>query len=268
VKFEFSAADAMYPDYLRAVTRTTFCIVSDASQLTIQYLDADGDGLGDPDTYITACATAEGYVDNGDDCNDNQVFDPAIILLITENSGYAPDDGLVCSGSPVSLMASGGIDYLWSTGQVAASINPVILSDSTFYVTVTFGSGCKGVSFAVIKKEGKIVTNSGDTGLGSLRSVISCVSDGDIVTYDQPLVSTSSLNSRIFVNNTIAIEGLSSVERPDILMDFNQNTYGFQVTGDKILTLKNIDVTLLNNTVHPLITGEGSVVIDGLVKIK
>jgi hypothetical protein len=165
VKFEFSAADAMYADYLRAVTRTTFCIVSDASLLAIQYLVADGDGLGDPDTYITACATAEGYVDNGDDCNDNQVFDPAIILLITENSGYAPDDGIVCRGSLVSLRASGGTHYLWSTGQNMASINPTVLSDSTFYVTVTFVSGCKGVSSAIIRTKGKIVTNPGISGL-------------------------------------------------------------------------------------------------------
>ncbi len=34
------------------------------------YLDADGDGFGDPNTYTEECI-AEGYIDNGNDCDDD-----------------------------------------------------------------------------------------------------------------------------------------------------------------------------------------------------
>lgn len=269
VRFEFSAADALYPEYLRAVTQTSFCVVSDASGLTIQFEDSDGDGLGDPDRYITACFNADGYVNNGDDCDDNQLYDPAINLLISENSGYASNDGIVCSGSMAMISASGGTNYLWSNGQTMPGIFPSVMTDSTFFVTVTFTSGCKGVANATIKTEGKMVTNPGDIGYGSLRSIVSCAMDGDTITYDQPSVSSSALISQIFVNNTILIEGLNNIDRPVIFIDFSQNSHGFLITSGKSLTLKNMDMTTLNNNLsQPVFTGNGTVIIDGLVKIK
>ncbi len=41
-----------------------------ASPLTY-YLDADGDGFGDPSTAVTVCSPASNYVLNSSDCNDN-----------------------------------------------------------------------------------------------------------------------------------------------------------------------------------------------------
>ena len=40
------------------------------------YLDADGDGFGDPEISTMACKSTVGYVDNGDDCDDT---DPRIL---------------------------------------------------------------------------------------------------------------------------------------------------------------------------------------------
>jgi hypothetical protein len=36
------------------------------------YRDADSDGYGDPDDYIESCSEEAGYVDNPDDCNDDE----------------------------------------------------------------------------------------------------------------------------------------------------------------------------------------------------
>lgn len=36
------------------------------------YRDADEDGFGDPDDSVTACDRPDGYVDNGDDCDDTE----------------------------------------------------------------------------------------------------------------------------------------------------------------------------------------------------
>ena len=42
----------------------------DCVGLTTYYADADGDGYGDPDDSVDACAAPAGYVDNSDDCDD------------------------------------------------------------------------------------------------------------------------------------------------------------------------------------------------------
>jgi hypothetical protein len=38
------------------------------------YLDADGDGFGDENAMITDCDMPEGYIDNAEDCNDNDIL--------------------------------------------------------------------------------------------------------------------------------------------------------------------------------------------------
>ena len=46
-----------------------------AARLTTYYLDADGDGHGNPGVSVRAASPPAGYVVKGDDCND---ADPAI----------------------------------------------------------------------------------------------------------------------------------------------------------------------------------------------
>ena len=43
---------------------------TDVTSMTDNYLDADGDGYGDPATLLSQCAVPAGYVTDGTDCND------------------------------------------------------------------------------------------------------------------------------------------------------------------------------------------------------
>ena len=45
---------------------------SDAADATTWYRDSDKDGYGDPDSDRSSCEALDGYVDNGDDCVDDQ----------------------------------------------------------------------------------------------------------------------------------------------------------------------------------------------------
>lgn len=52
------------------------------------YLDADGDGFGDPNTFVDACEKPSGYVANGDDCYDeNPAVKPGQTGWFTSHRG-------------------------------------------------------------------------------------------------------------------------------------------------------------------------------------
>ncbi|MCC6463558.1 MAG: Ig-like domain-containing protein, partial [Saprospiraceae bacterium] len=65
---------------------------------------------------------------------------PTAAIDITETSGTADDDGVLCAGDAATLTASGGTSYLWSTEEDEASIT--VTSSGSYTVTVTDANGC------------------------------------------------------------------------------------------------------------------------------
>jgi hypothetical protein len=67
---------------------------------------------------------------------------PVAQIGVSENSGNANNDRIICEGKPVTITASGGISYNWSGGVS----NPFTVSPSagseTYTVTVTDVNGC------------------------------------------------------------------------------------------------------------------------------
>ena len=55
------------------------------------YNDLDGDGFGNIDDVTYACATPVGYVNNSDDCDDNQ-----IMYLDFDGDGYGVAEWVAC----------------------------------------------------------------------------------------------------------------------------------------------------------------------------
>jgi gliding motility-associated-like protein len=53
----------------------------------------------------------------------------------------------VCASTPVSLTASGGVNYLWNTGASTDNINVVPVVDTTYAVLVTSANGCMDTAF-------------------------------------------------------------------------------------------------------------------------
>ncbi|MBK7699639.1 MAG: hypothetical protein IPJ39_13340 [Saprospiraceae bacterium] len=64
---------------------------------------------------------------------------PSAAIAITETSGLANNDGIICSGANATLTASGGGTYVWSTGATTGGITTGIAG--TYTVTVT-NLGC------------------------------------------------------------------------------------------------------------------------------
>ncbi|MGB4847756.1 MAG: HYR domain-containing protein, partial [Saprospiraceae bacterium] len=69
-------------------------------------------------------------------------------IAISENSG-TPNDGNICAGASVTLTASGGGTYLWSTGATTAAITVSPAVTTPYSVTVTVGTCSNGASTTI-----------------------------------------------------------------------------------------------------------------------
>lgn len=67
---------------------------------------------------------------------------PVVTITVTENSGIAPNDGIICNGASATLTATGGGTYMWSTGANTAIITVSPTTTTTYTVTVTSSAGC------------------------------------------------------------------------------------------------------------------------------
>ncbi|WP_037299900.1 hypothetical protein, partial [Runella limosa] len=68
-------------------------------------------------------------------------------IAITENSG-TPNDGTICAGETATLTASGGTQYVWSTGGNSSVINAT--TSGTYSVTVSNSDGCSAEASVTI----------------------------------------------------------------------------------------------------------------------
>ncbi|HRI59222.1 MAG TPA: proprotein convertase P-domain-containing protein, partial [Saprospiraceae bacterium] len=75
---------------------------------------------------------------------------PVPAIAVTETSGTTNNDGIICTGAPVTLTASGGTTFLWSTGATTAAITVSPTATTTYTVTVTDGSGCSATTARTI----------------------------------------------------------------------------------------------------------------------
>lgn len=241
VSFTFIAKDPAYPLYLNDSIEVNLCIVADSSDLTVWYGDGDGDGLGNPLNVMYTCLQPEGYVDNNDDCNDEDPGNAGLEIQLTENSGVA-DDGMICSGSDVTLMANlSAPNYLWSNGAITQTITVNPLTTSSFSVTVSFPGGCSAIKTVSVEVEGTIVKDSTNAGPGTLRNVLGCALEGTTITYDYIHVQSTILTTPLLIDKDVIIAG-TPMEKPSIKIS---NSVGFvfiQILAGKTLGLDNVDI--------------------------
>lgn len=88
-----------------------------------------------PTETTTYTVTAFDEFDNSDE-------DTVTVTVNELPSVNAGDDQTICEGDTITLTATGGDDYLWSTGQTTASISVTPSSNTTYTVEVTNDNAC------------------------------------------------------------------------------------------------------------------------------
>lgn len=89
-----------------------------------------------PSIFVSPTITSYFYVTVTDVCGYSGI-DSVEIEVIVPHFANAGKDTTICFGESVDLTASGGNDYLWSTGDITPTITVSPQDTTTYYVTVT-----------------------------------------------------------------------------------------------------------------------------------
>jgi hypothetical protein len=100
--------------------------------------------------------------------------------------------------------------------------------------------------------EGLVVKNTGNTGYSTLRNVVACAHDGDVITYDQtaPIpINMTTLSETLIIDKSLTFMGLDINNRPEIRVDFTTlgMNPGLVITNEKTVIFKDIDMRENNN---------------------
>ena len=72
-------------------------------------------------------------------------------VIVNTNTTASVTSGVeLCEGEQVDITASGGVSYVWSTGETTATINANPSATTTYIVTVTDSNGCTATSESTV----------------------------------------------------------------------------------------------------------------------
>ena len=135
---------------------------------------------GSNNTFITVAPIVNSVysvtVSNGN-CSDTA----SVAISVFTAQAFAQTDTAICEGASVPLIASGGSNFLWSTGEQSANITVSPVITTLYSVTVTTGSCEASATVTVTVNAIPIVTTSGNMTINNGESV--SMSAGSSGTY-------------------------------------------------------------------------------------
>ncbi|MEZ4910042.1 MAG: SdrD B-like domain-containing protein [Saprospiraceae bacterium] len=184
--------------------------------------------------------------------------DPLPIVAISGNMN-------VCLNSSTTLTASGGIQYIWNTGETTASLTVTPLVNTTYSVTATDGNGCQAATST------QVVVNALPNVLIQGSDVI-CINETTELTATGAtsyVWSTGETTESILVSpsqtTTYSVTGTDSngcINIDSHTVSVNGLTINIQITGDDQICLGSTsDLTASGGVSYIWSTGETSTTI-------
>jgi uncharacterized delta-60 repeat protein len=140
-------------------------------------------------------------------------------------------NSVICSGSTVTLTASGGLSYNWSNGSNTASTLVSPASTTAFTVTGTDANGCTNTASKTVTVSGTCATSSVPCGITitNLNATSSAANVTGAVNYRFKFYNSSTnalLGTRVQASRTFTFNTMSNIL-------FYGNTYKWTVAVDK-----------------------------------
>lgn len=159
-------------------------------------------GAGSGAVVTVSPANATSYTVTGTDANGCSNSDNVIVLVNAQPTVAISGASSTCSGSPVTLSASGAASYVWSGGLgTNASISVSPTSTTTYSVTGTSANGCSSTTTHTVT-----VNTSPSISAGADLSMCA----GSSVTLSATGGTTYSWNNGIGAGNNISVSPTST----------------------------------------------------------
>ena len=184
------------------------------------YLWSNGETTSSITSSITGNFTVT--VSNQIGCSTTSAVNAVVVNPIPVATITAGGSTTICSGSPVSLSAPAGSNYLWNTGSTSQSINAATAGNYT--VVVTSAAGCSATSapttIVVNALPSAAISSSGSTTFCQ-GATISLSTTGGLSSYLWSTgETTSSLNVTTSGNYTVTVtnsNGCSATSSPTVV---------------------------------------------------
>lgn len=180
-----------------------------------------------------------------------------VILTRGVPATVTPSDTTICSGNSVTLTASAGDTYQWSTGETTQSIDVYPYNETSYYVTVTSGgNGSMGNATVHVNPAPYLYVDPGYAYLCQGESVtITAYSDN--VTYAW---STGETTQSIVVNPTTTETYMVTVTAPGGCTAVSGSTiYGTTNTANPVTLTDPPPSTICQNDYAYLYTYQGGI---------
>jgi len=148
-----------------------------------------------------------------------------VIVTVTEAESVtanAGNDVTICNGDITTLIASGGTDYLWNTGDTTASIDVSPNIMTTYSVTVSIGSISDTDSVIVTVNDAPIANAGDDVSIIQGQSTTLTASGGDSYEWSNGATNQSisvSPNANTTYTVTVTTNNCSSTDSVDVMVE-------------------------------------------------
>jgi gliding motility-associated-like protein len=179
---------------------------------------------------------------------------PAALITVFDNSGNVNNDAIICEGDTVTLIASGGESYNWSTGETTALIVTDIAG--TYSVTVSDFNGCSA------SKDTSIIVNITPTAVISITDNSGNINnDGIICEGENAILFATGGESYSWSTGDTTAE-ITTIAEGDYNVTITDNN-GCQASKDTSISVHVTPTALISVTDNSGIANNDGIICEG-----
>ena len=201
------------------------------------YLWSTGDTTQNIEVSPNSTTTYSVTVSSSEGCSDS---DSVVVLVNSLPNANAGDDITINEGESATLSASGGSNYLWSTGEATQSIQVSPLTTESYSVTVTSSEGCSSDDEIIVTVIPIVVNaNAGeDQSICDGTSTVLSASGGSNYLWSTGETTQSiEVNPNTTTSYSVTVSEGNSSDTDDVMVVVNDSPDTYIVNGDEEITI-------------------------------